>query len=230
MCGRSGVPSTPSQVCPSGAGSRSRFRPFAAIAATGLALLSAWWLPIGSAQAASYPPALGCAVAGTAVSAAPVSGSATPGSSVLTVHGMGFRAGSPVLVSLAGRRTGRTVADSAGSFEAAWPIAAAQPGSSALRAAGPDCWATGPLTVQVSVGRQPLPPSEQSITAVPVARLTGLPPQLFLGVAGAVLLAGAALTGLTGRLGHRAEGRNTVATSAAGLLPDNGQYRDDVPE
>ena len=55
-----------------------------------------------------------------------------------------------------------------------------------------------------------------------MARLTGLPPQLFLGVAGAVLLAGAALTGLTGRLGHRTEGRGSTATAAAGSLPTLG--------
>jgi hypothetical protein len=163
-----------------------------------------------------------------------VSGTAAAGSSVLTVSGMGFRAGSSVLVSLAGHSSGRTVADSAGSFQAAWPVTAVLPGSM-LRAAGPGCSATGQLTVQDRsgdpAGRQPMPPSEPSITAIPVARLTGLPPQLFLGLAGAVLLAGTALTGLTGRLGHRSEGRNSVATSVSGLMSvPRRQHLNDVPE
>jgi|GEM_PF-3209393 len=221
MCGQTGVPSTPTQVCLSGPGSRSRSRALSGTALTGLAILSTWWLPLTAARAASYPPALGCAVSGTAAA----------GSSVLTVHGMGFRAGSRVSVSVAGHRAGRAVADSAGSFEAAWPIVAVTP-ESTLRAAGPGCSATGRLVVEDQPVRQrPLPPSEPTITAIPVARLTGLPPQLFLGLAGAVLLAGAALTGLTGRLGHRAEGRSSAATAVAGLVPAPGrQHPSDLPE
>lgn len=216
MCGLSGVPSTPSQLCASGPGHRSRFRAISGTALTGLVLLSAW-LPAGTAEAASYPPALGCAVEGTAAAGTGV-----------TVHGMGFRAGSPVSISIAGRRTGRTVADSAGSFEAAWPISAVPPGST-LRAAGPGCSATGRLTIEDRPGGPPRP--LPTTTAIPVARLTGLPPQLFLGLAGAVLLAGAALTGLTGRLGHRAEGRNSTATAAAGRLPAlGGAQFSDAPE
>jgi hypothetical protein len=150
---------------------------------------------------------------------------------VATVRGMGFRAGSPVSVSGIGHGTGRTVADSAGSFEAVWPIPAGSPGST-LRATGPGCSATGRLTIEDQPVRpQPLPPSETSVIAIPVARLTGLPPQLFLGVAGAVLLAGAALTGLTGRLGHRAEGRSSTATAAAGRLPTPGSPQlSDAPD
>ncbi len=216
MCGLWGVPGTPSQPCSSGAGHRSRSRPFPAralsgTALAGLVLLSAW-LPAGTAEAASYPPALGCAV----------EASAAAGTGV-TVHGMGFRAGSPVLVSIAGRRAGRTVADSAGSFAVAWPLPTL-PAGGTLRAAGPGCSATGRLTIEDRPGT-PLPPREPSVTAIPVARLTGLPPQLFLGLAGAVLLAGAALTGLAGRLGHRAEGRSSSATTAAGRLPALGGPR-----
>lgn len=217
MCGPTGVPSTPTQLCVSGAGNRSRSRALSGTALTGLAILSTWWLPLTTAQAASYPPALGCAVSGTAAA----------GSSVLTVHGMGFRAGSRVSVSVAGHRAGRAVADSAGSFQAAWPVVAVTP-ESTLRATGPGCSATGRLVVET---QRPLPPSEPTITAIPVARLTGLPPQLFLGLAGAVLLAGAALTGLTGRLGHRAEGRSSGGTAVAGLVPAPGrQHPSDLPE
>lgn len=250
MCGPTGVPSTPTQLCASGAGNRSRFRAFAVrarsaptlparalparalparalsgTAVAGLVLLSAWWLPAGTARAASYPPALGCAVAGT------VAVSPAAAGQVATVHGMGFRAGSAVLVSIGGHGTDRTVAESAGSFEAAWPITISSPGST-LQASGPGCSVTGRLTIQDQPGRpEPVPPSEPSITAIPVARLTGLPPQLFLGLAGAVLLAGAALTGLTGRLGHRTEGRSSGATSAAGRLPTlGGPHLRDAPD
>lgn len=226
-------------------------------------LLAGWWLSAASALAApSYPPAIGCAV----------SGSAQAG--VVQVRGMGFRAGSAVLVSVAGSRTGRAVTDRAGSFEARWQIADLTSGTR-VTATDASCTVTSLLSIenqqpgQGNAGRgnaglgnaglppaasgggpaipQPTPagpakpakprpapaapgpatrpepapparPSDPVPAAIPAIPLTGLPPQLFLGLAGAVLLAGAALTGLTGRLGHRGE-RRPCPASASNTLP-----------
>src|SRR3954454_16478036 len=120
MFGPSGVPCAPWQA-KRGAGVRLRSGAFPASVFGFLALLSAWWLPAGAAQATSYPPALGCAVAGTA------------GSGGVQVQGMGFRAGSVVRISAGGAAV-RTVADPAGSFEAWLPAA-----GTALTATGPGC-------------------------------------------------------------------------------------------
>jgi hypothetical protein len=173
----------------------------------GLMLLCGWWLPAGSAQAASYPPALGCAVSAT-----------TPAGGPIQVHGMGFTAGSRVLVSVAGRRLGAPVADPAGSFEASWSVKGLPPGG-ALVAADAGCSATGPGQQDPAEPVPPALPRDPIASAIPAVALTGLPPQMFLGLAGAVLLAGAALTGLVGRLGHRSEGRPTAASSVSGTVP-----------
>ncbi|HST46806.1 hypothetical protein [Jatrophihabitans sp.] len=183
-----------------------------------LALLSAWWLPAGTAHAASYPPALGCAVTGTA------------GEGGVQVQGIGFRAGSPVRIS-AGRQGIRTIADPAGSFEA-WLPARLPAAGTALTATGPGCTAHGvvnknpssqpgesPPPSQPGSRPGPVPSSEPTAVAIPVVPLTHVPSQLFLGLAGAVLLTGAALTGLTGRWGHRAESRPSAGTSVSGTVP-----------
>jgi hypothetical protein len=207
-----------------------------------LALLSAWWLPAGQAQAASYPPALGCAVTGTA------------GSGGAWVQGMGFRAGSPVRIS-AGGATVSTTADPAGSFQA-WLPARTPATGTALTATGPGCTArsflafenppsqpggsvtppgsgkgpTGPTgpgkggtghPAPSPPGSRPQPvlPSDPGAVAIPVVAPAHLPSQLFLGLAGAVLLTGAALTGLTGRWGYRAESRPAPGTSVSGTVP-----------
>lgn len=211
-------------------------------------LLPAWWGTAGSAQAASYPPALSCEV----------SGFAQAGSAVLQVRGTGFGAGAAVQVSLDGRSTGTIRADAAGSFAASWVAGGLLPGAT-VTAAEAGCSATGALVIEngqagsgnpalpptvgtgvgsgagqrkptapakrpkarpsVSVARpQPVPPSrlaDPAAVAIPSIPLTGLPPQLFLGLAGAVMLAGVALTGLTGRLGHRREGQPPPAGSAS---------------
>jgi hypothetical protein len=184
----------------------------------GLVLLSGWWSIAGSAAAESYPPALGCAV----------SGFASAGSGLLQVHGTGFGAGAQVLVGIDGidgRHTGAVRADAAGSFRAAWPAGALVAGAP-VTAADAGCSATGALVIENqqagSGGSEPAPPARRAdppAAAIPSIPLTGLPPQLFLGMAGAVLLAGAALTGLTGRLGHRSERPARPEISVAGTLP-----------
>jgi hypothetical protein len=59
-------------------------------------------------------------------------------------------------------------------------------------------------------------PPQAAIPSIPVA---GLQPQLFLGLAGAVLLAGVGLTGLAGRLGHRAQHPALPDTLVAAIRP-----------
>jgi hypothetical protein len=228
-------------------------------------LLSQWWGMAGTARAASYPPALGCGV----------SGLASAGSGVLSVRGVGFAAGSRVLVSVAGRSTGAVRADAAGSFQASWFEPSWQVGTPAagatVAASAVECSATGPLAIEIppepssdspllptvpsrgsgsgqpgqhsqpgptvpatpaqqpgtrpSAGPtrpEPVPPPrrpEPAVAAIPSVPLTGLPPQLFLGLAGAVLLGGAALTGLTGRLGHRRNRSNSSGISVASSHP-----------
>jgi hypothetical protein len=196
----------------------------------------------GSAAAASYPPALGCGV----------SGLASAGSGVLQVRGVGFSAGSRVLIRVAGATAGATRADAAGSFEGSWLIAPPAAGAT-VTAADRGCLAIGALAIenqQPSSGQsglppiapgpgptagksapaqrprphpsasptrpEPMPPARQADPAaavIPSIPLTSLPPQLFLGLAGAVMVAGAALTGLTGRLGHR--GHRTPRSESA---------------
>lgn len=136
---------------------------------------------------------------------------------------MGFRAGAQVLVSVAGRRAGRAVADPAGSFEAAWLVAGLTPGATVAAADG-SCAVTSLLPVRDQRSRQgetPPPPlrGDPVVAVIPLIPLTGLPSQLFLGLAGALLLAGAALTGLTGRWGHRSERRPAAASSVSSTLP-----------
>ncbi|MEO7261995.1 MAG: hypothetical protein ABI047_12185 [Jatrophihabitantaceae bacterium] len=249
MFGPSGVKSTPRQVREYGAGNRSRSGAFPRFLLGGLVLLASWWPTSGSALAVSYPPAIGCAVSGVAQA----------GAGVLDVQAMGFRAGSQVLLSVAGRRIGAAVADPAGSFEGSWLVGALAAGAT-LTAADAHCTATGLLSIQnlqsgqgevgspgggsaagqphpVKPGKtppapgapgpdaspEPEPPVRQGdpvAAAIPSIPPTGLPPQLFLGVAGALLLAGAALTGLTGRLGHRSERRPAAAAiSGSSTLP-----------
>ena len=197
-----------------GAGSRPRFRAFVIPALGGMVLLSSWWSMPGSAEAASYPPRPGCAV----------SGLASAGSELLQVSGTGFDAGSRVLVSLAGRSAGAVRADAAGSFQASWPVQAWAAGAR-ITAADAGCSATAVLRAGQPGPAQrpePAPPAgraDPAAAVIPAVPLTGVPRQLFLGLAGAVLLAGTALTGLAGRLGHRSERPPTSATSVAKALP-----------
>lgn len=223
--------------------------------AVALALLAGWWFPAGSALARSYPPAIGCAV----------SGAAPAGGGILEVRGMGFRAGSAVLVSVAGSPAGRAVADRAGSFEASWLIGHLTSGAT-LTAADASCTVTGALSIENQPPRQgqspsspaapgagsatgkptptspakpgklrpapavpapiarahPTPPAlrgEPVAVTIPSIPVTGLAPQFFLGLAGALLLAGTALTGLAGRLGHRGERRPAATGTVSGTLP-----------
>lgn len=279
MSGSLGIRSMPSHGRKHGADTRSRLHAFSRSFAAGLLLLASWcltaWLPAGSALAASYPPALGCAVAGSATAGAGAVTGAVTG--VVTVRGMGFRAGSRVQVSVAGRRAGGVIADPAGSFETAWPVGALASGMT-VTATGVSCTVTSMLAIENQqppqggsllpppasssgppagqpvpaqpatpikpaqpitpaqpakpakarpapgpiMGPVPAPPArvgDPVATAIPSIPLTGLPPQLFLGVAGALLLAGAALTGLTGRLGHRGERRPAVPNPISSTLP-----------
>ncbi|MBV9822884.1 MAG: hypothetical protein JO144_11645 [Actinobacteria bacterium] len=222
MFGHSGAPCAPREISTSGTGNRFRS---AAFPAAWLALLPAWWLSAGTAEAASYPPALGCSI------------TATADGGDIQVQGMGFRAGAPVRVTAAGRGA-RTVADSAGSFQARLP-ARSLPSGTALTAAGPGCTvrtvvANLPLCTGKTQtppcglppggpgsGSQPPPvlPDDPTASAIPVVPLAHVPSHLFLGLAGAVLLAGAGLTGLTGRWGHRAEGRPSRGASVSGAAP-----------
>jgi hypothetical protein len=230
----------PKRVTEHGAETRSRSRAFLVLLSGGLMLLSCWWNMAGLAGAASYPPALGCAVSGVA----------TAGSGLLQVQGTGFAAGSRVVVGVNGRSTGAVTADDAGSFRASWLTGGLAAGAT-VTAADAGCSATGMLAIenqQGGTGGSPLPPATSgpgsgagqpgpaapgkrrnappapspaspkpapparpagppaaAIPSIPSVPLTGLPPQLVLGLAATVLLAGAALTGLAGRLGHRSE-------------------------
>jgi len=221
----------PRHVPEHGTETRSRSQAFLVPLAGGLMLLSTWWNLAPSAEAASYPPALGCAVSGVT----------SAGSGLLQVRGTGFGAGSRVVVGVDGQRTGIVIADAAGSFQAAWLNGALVSGAT-VTAADAGCSTTGLLTIEneqgqagqsppsagsgpgSTVGRpgpgkhqpgnpgpsspEPAPPTgppAAAIPSIPAVPLTGLPPQLVLGLAATVLLAGAALTGLAGRLGHRSE-------------------------
>ena len=238
MFGPSGVPCAPWQE-KSGAGRRLRSGAFSASAFGCLALLSAWWFPAGAAQAASYPPSLGCAVTGTADSGG------------IRVQGIGFQAGSVVRISAGGRRS-RTVADAPAPSRPGcppgfrlrhradrdrlrlhrsgrWqrriprllrvnreaPRPGGQPGALETGRAGQG--QHGPS------GAGPAGPSRRcsraGAAAIPVDLAGHVPSQLFLGLAGAVLLTGAALTGLTGRWGHRAEARPSRGASVSGTEP-----------
>lgn len=210
---------TPTSVIEYGAGSRPRFRACLVPALGGLVLLSSWWSLPGSADAASYPPSLGCAV------------SASAGSGVLQVRGTGFDAGSRVLISVDGRGAGAIRADAAGSFQGAWTVGPGliRAGLSDVRAPAATvtasdarCSATGRLAVEKppKTGREPSDGrTDPAATAIPAVPVTRMPPQLFLGLAGAVLLAGTALTGLTGRLGHRDESRPAPGSSVTSAQP-----------
>ena len=201
-----------------GADIRSRSGAFSATLLGGLVLLPAWWLPAAAAADGQLP-------AGAGVRSLRARHDRQRWQR-LTVHGVGFRAGTRVLVSVGGRRTGRAVADSAGSFAASWRLPAVPPGT-ILTATQAGCTTAGPVSVEgwqagpPTRPEPPVPPPAVSTAAIPAARLTGLPARLFLGLAGAVLLAGAALTGLTGRLGHRSEHRPStpVSTSPVSTLP-----------
>jgi hypothetical protein len=216
-----------------------------------LILLSGWWGMPGSAVAASYPPALGCAV----------SSIAPAGSGLLQVRGTGFGAGSRVVIGVAGRNTGTVTADTTGSFQAT-VLAGGLAAGATVTAADASCAATGALTIENGQGGSgnsllppvtsgpgpaaappgptgpakrrgahpapsptspeptpPVRPAGPPAVAIPAIPLTGLPPQLFLGVAGAVLLAGAGLIGLTGRLGHRSEHPARPAVTSAPPAP-----------
>jgi len=183
-----------------------------------LALLSTWWLPADAALAASYPPTLGCAVTGSVTSGG------------IEVQGVGFRTGSQVRISAAGSVV-RAIADATGGFETWLPARTAAAGS-ALTATGPGCTAHGSAAGDSSTqpGKSPfpgqpgsppgsIPPNAAIAAQIPVVPLSHVPSRLFLGLAGAVLLAGAALTGLTGRWGHRAEGRPSPGASVSGSVP-----------
>lgn len=254
MFSRAGLKSTPRKARGHRADARPLVCAFLRWTLASLTLLTGWWFTAGSAQALSYPPAIGCAVAA----------SAQAGGTVVQVHGMGFRAGSRVLVSVAGR-SGRVIADPAGSFQLSWSAGALTAGQT-VTAANAGCTTTSLLSIENqqpepgesslpptppgsgSAGGKPIPgrpapaprshpapgpatspepkpPARQGdpvaavIPSVPSIPLTGVPPQLVLGLAGAVLLAGAALTGLTGRLGHRSERRTAPTSSVASTLP-----------
>lgn len=214
MFGPPGATSAPSQAQKCGTGAGFRLRAFSRFLIGVLALLASWGFLTGSALARSYPPALGCVVAG----------SASADGRVLEVRGMGFRASTRVLVSVAGRRAGSVIADPAGSFEAAWPVAGLTPGATVAAADG-SCAVTSVLPVgdqRSGQGENPPPPAlrgDPVVAVIPLIPLTGLPSHLILGLAGALLLAGAALTGLTGRWGHRSERRSAATSSVSSTLP-----------
>ena len=91
---------------------------------------------------------------------------------------------------------------------------------------GPAVPAKHPGTHPSAAPTSPEPPpparrADPAAAAIPSVPLTGLPPQLFLGLAGAVMLAGAALTGLTGRLGHRGHRPAGSEISIASPQPRN---------
>jgi hypothetical protein len=220
-------------------------------------LLSGWGNMAGSAEAASYPPALGCAVSGVA----------SAGSGLLQVRGTGFGAGSRVVVGVDGQHTGAVTADAAGSFQASWLAGALVTGAT-VTASDAGCSTTGTLVIengQEGAGDSPLPPATSgpgsavgqpgpagpanrrkvhpapspthpeptpparqagppaaAIPSIPSIPLTGLPPQLVLGLTATVLLTGAALTGLVGRLGHRSEHPARPDLSRASAPPTPG--------
>jgi hypothetical protein len=218
---------------------------------TALVALGNWWSAAVSAEAASYPPALGCAV----------SGYASFDSGMVTVRGIGFLAGSRVLVSVDGRNTGAVRADDAGSFQVSWLLDAPTAGAT-ITASDAGCSTDGALVIEnqqqssgdssllpnapgpgsaarppssatparhgraypsvVPTSAESLPPAlgaDPELAAIPSVPLTGLPRHLFLGLAGAVLLAGVALTGLTGRLGYR--GKRPTGPSMVSAQPRN---------
>lgn len=142
-----------------------------------------WCDMAAPAQALSYPPRIGCFVAG----------SQSPDAGVLQVQGAGFGPGQLVRIGVDGRALSHAIADGSGSFAASLELDGL---ASTVTATDPTCAVTSPLA-------RPKDPTSKGDSAVPYVPLTGLAPQLFLGVAGALLLAGTALTGLTGRIGRR---------------------------
>jgi hypothetical protein len=214
----------------------------------GLVLLG-WWSMAGSAGAASYPPALGCGVSGLASAGSgllQVRGIGFGAGSQVRVSVDGRStgairadaAGSFQASWLVGTPTAAatvTAADAGCSATAPLAIENQQdepgdsgsppgtsgPGSAAAGQPGP---AKRPKTHPPAspTNPEPAPPAQRAdppAAAIPSIPLTGLPPQLFLGLAGAMLLAGAALTGLTGRLGHRSERPSTSEISVASPHP-----------
>jgi len=197
----------------------------------GLILLSSWWSMTGSARAASYPPALGCGVSGLASAGSgilQVRGIGFGAGSPVRISVDGRSTGT-VRADAAGsfqaswrigtQAAGATVSAADAGCSATGTLAIENPqgstGNSGLPPPTP-----GPVAGQPGAAKHPrthpstppakpgpVPPADRAdpATAIPAVPLTGLSPQLFLGLAGAVTLAGAALTGLIGRLGHRSD-------------------------
>jgi len=245
MFGPSGVPCAPWKCSTSGAGRRLRSGVFPASALGCLALLSGWWLPAGIAQAVSYPPTLGCAVTGTATAGSGgvrVQGMGFRAGSPVRISAGGrgtravadpagsFEAWLPARALPAGTAVIATgpgcTARSLLAIENP-PSSPGEPGSPSgpagspggpSKPAGPGKGSTGhPAPGQP--GTQPGQPGDPGAAAIPVIPPAHLPSQLFLGLAGAVLLTGAALTGLTGRWGYRAEPRPSGGASVSSSVP-----------
>lgn len=211
MCIALGVSSTPLRDTSNinlRAGAKARLWAFPRWGVAALSLVLMWCCAAVPAQAQSYPPRMGCFV----------TGSPAPNAGVLQVQGVGFGAGQPVRIGVDGHYLSHAIADRSGSFEASLEFDGL---ARTVTATDPTCGATSPLSrrkdpvpqgVSPSVppahsgDAEPAPPvlpGRPAAAAIPGIPVTGLAPQLFLGMAGALLLAGIALTGLTGRLGHR---------------------------
>jgi hypothetical protein len=155
-----------------------------------------WCCTAWPAQALSYPPKIGCFVAT----------STSPDAGTLLVRGIGFGAQQRVLVEVEGRARTRALADRSGAFQALLTIGGSRT-TGLLTATDATCR----VSTQLSGGNgphfpgteEPVPAGAPAAAAIPYVPLTGLAPQLFLGVAGGLLLAGTGLTGLTGRIGRR---------------------------
>jgi len=213
-----------------------------------LTLLTGWWFTAGSAQALSYPPSIGCAVLGSAPAGGGVLQVHAMGfraGSRVQVRVAGRSAGSAVADaagsfaaswSIGAPAAGLTVTavnagcaatsliaienQQAGTGES--PLPQKPPGSGGAGGKPSPGGAGGPSKDHPGPATSPEPPplrGDPAATAIPAVPLTGIAPQTFLGLAGAVLLAGAALTGLAGRLGHRSERRPPPASSICATSP-----------
>jgi hypothetical protein len=196
----------------------------------------------------AYPPALGCEVSGLASPGSGLlhlRGTGF-GAGSLVLVGVAGRSTGAIRADTAGSFQ---TSWPAGTLQAGATVTAADAGCSATSALAienqqdvsgnsglpPTTPGPGPTAVQPGPAKrakhhppasptnpEPVPPTRQAdpaVAAIPSVPLTGLPPQLFLGLAGAVMLAGVALTGLTGRLGHRSERPPVSETSVASPYP-----------
>ncbi len=192
---------------------RGRFGDVLIWSLAGLAFLSAWCGAAGRAEALSYPPRLNCMISGTGAT----------GTDEVVLRGVGFGAHRRIVITVKGHRVTETVADAAGSFQAsAFRQADPLTGATVIAADG-QCSAATALPAHLTGAGQPSPsrppapsgsatrpepvppqlPGRPVAAAIPTIGLTGLRPQLFLGLVGAILLAGTSLIVITGRLGHR---------------------------